>query len=401
MRSQQPTQTVEDEQARPDTAALTAARELLPLIRGLRQETEARRRLADPIVERLRSTRLCRLSLSRDLHGLELALPDALAVYETLARAEAAVSWIVWNSSFTCFFGRSLCAAARGEVFRDPAWLYGSSSRPTGRAVVGRDGYRVDGRWSLVSGCELAEWLLLLCVVEEHGQPRMAASGEPEVRFVFVRRGDYEILDTWHAGGLRGTGSHDVVIQGCTVPEARTLSPFGPSELGGPLGRIPIICTMVAGFGAQCLGVGQAAVDAVVELARTKVSPDSGQELRERPEVLAAIARCAAGLDAARAHLRARADELWRAARSGAPAALEAISALWAAGHHAADAARAAVDAMYAAGGASSLYTGCPLERAHRDLHAMLRHVVVQPVWLEDAGRVRLGAAPAHPLYAV
>ena len=49
----------------------------------------------------------------------------------------------------------------------------------------------------------------------------------------------------------------------------------------------------------------------------------------------------------------------------------------------------------------SSLYTSCPLERAHRDMHVMRRHIVGQALWLEDAGRVRLGAAPMHPLYAV
>jgi indole-3-acetate monooxygenase len=55
---------------------------------------------------------------------------------------------------------------------------------------------------------------------------------------------------------------------------------------------------------------------------------------------------------------------------------------------------------MYAAGGASSLYTSCPLERAHRDIHAMSRHMVAQAFWLENAGRVKLGMSPTHPLFA-
>ena len=67
----------------------------------------------------------------------------------------------------------------------------------------------MSGRWGIVSGCELAEWILLLCVVEENGQPRMLAPGMPELRFVFLTRGDLKILDTWHVGGLRGTGSSE------------------------------------------------------------------------------------------------------------------------------------------------------------------------------------------------
>jgi len=39
--------------------------------------------------------------------------------------------------------------------------------------------------------------------------------------------------------------------------------------------------------------------------------------------------------------------------------------------------------------------------RAHRDVHAMSRHIVAQDFWLEDAGRVKLGMTPAHPLYAL
>jgi len=74
---------------------------------------------------------------------------------------------------------------------------------------------------------------------------------------------------------------------------------------------------------------------------------------------------------------------------------------MWGAGLHAAEVAETAVDATYAAGGIDSLYTACPLERAHRDMHAMRRHIVGQALWLEDAGRVKLGAAPTHPLYAV
>jgi alkylation response protein AidB-like acyl-CoA dehydrogenase len=383
------------------TNALTAARELAPIILRLRGQTEADRRLAEPIVERLRDTRLCRLALVEELHGLEVPTPETLDLYETLAYAEASVGWIVWNNAFTCFFGRYLEAAARAEIFRDPKWLYASSSRPTGKAVVDGEGYRIHGRWSLVSGCELAEWVLLLCVIEENGKPRMLAPELPEMRFAFLRRGDYEILDTWHAGGLRGTGSHDVVVKDRHVPHARTVSPTDPITLDAPLGRIPIICSMVGGYGAQALGVAQSAVDTLVDLTRTKISPDSGVGLRERPQVLEAITRHTAALAAARVYLHSCADKLWQTVASGDPPSLDAISALWAAGHHAADAGRAAVDAMYAAGGASSLYTDCPLERAHRDIHAMLRHIIVQPFWLEDAARVKLGLAATHPMYAV
>jgi alkylation response protein AidB-like acyl-CoA dehydrogenase len=297
--------------------------------------------------------------------------------------------------------GRFLAPAARAEIFAEPQWLHACSTRPTGRATPTPDGYRVHGRWAIVSGCELAEWIQVLCVVDdEAGAPRMLAPGVPELRFAYLRRDDCTILDTWHVGGLRGTGSHDVVVENVRVPRALTLSVAEPSTLDGPLGRVPIICSMAAGYGAQALGVAQSAVDTLVEITSTKAPPE-GPRLSERPAVLAEIARHSAALEAARVYLRSCAAQLWRTAVAGGPPALDEITSVWGAGLHAAEVAEAAVDTAYAAGGIDSLYTSCPLERAHRDMHAMRRHIVGQALWLEDAGRVRLGAAPTHPLYAV
>jgi indole-3-acetate monooxygenase len=372
------------------TEALTAARELLPLIRRHRDATEADRRIAAPIVERLRAARLCRMAIAREHEGLELPTCDALDVYETLAGAEASVGWIVWNNALPCLFGRFLERSARQEIFGDLAWLYASSTRPTGRAVAHGDGFRVSGRWSLVSGCELAEWISLLCGVE----------GSDEQRLVFVRRGEYEILDTWHVGGLRGTGSHDVVVEDQLVPRRWTLSPGDPVSLDAAIGRLPIIATMAAGYAAQLLGIARTAIDAIVRIAGTKVNVEAGPGMRDRPAVLSAIARQTAALDAAHAHLHTCAGALWQKAESGSAATLEDITDMWGAAHHAAEAGRTTVDAMYAAGGTTSLYTDCPLERAHRDVHAMLRHVVAQALWMEDAGRVALGMSPTHPLYS-
>jgi alkylation response protein AidB-like acyl-CoA dehydrogenase len=381
------------------TEATNAARALIPLIMRLRDETESDRRIAKPIVQSLRSARLCRMAVAKELQGLELPICDALEVYEELAGAEASVGWIVWNNALPCLLGRFLEPPARREIFDDPAWLYAGSTRPTGRAAVEGDSYRVSGRWSLVSGCELAEWILLLCVVEENGAPRMLQPGEPETRLVFVRRGDFQILDTWHVGGLRGTGSHDVVVEEAHVAHRFTVAPGDAVTLDAPIGRIPIIPTMAAGYGAQLIGIARSAVDTLLALTSTKVTADPRPGLRERPALLAAIAREAAALDAARAHLHACAGRIWEAAGSGTPM-LDDITAVWGAAHHAAEVGRNALDAMVAEAGTSSLYTACPLERAHRDIHAMSHHFIAQPSWLEDAGRVRLGMSPTHPLYA-
>jgi len=378
----------------------SAVQELLPLIASLRDETEAQRRIAARVVESLRATRLCRIALPVDLGGLELPPPEALSIFEQLAGAEASVAWIVWNNLLPCYFGRFFAPKVRSEIFGDPRSLFAGSTRPSGRAAVEGGSYRVNGRWSLVSGCELADWIALRCVIEENGQPRMLAPDVPEVRMVWLRRAELEILDTWYTGGLRGTGSHDVVVRNALVPRTHTLSPIDGSTLAGPLGRVPIVCTMAAGYGAQLLGLGQASVDTLKALSRKKPVVDPGPALGERPVMLAAIAEQSVRLAAARSHLRERVQRLWDAAVAG-PATPEAIADVYNAAHHAMAQGRAAVTSMYALAGASALYTSSPLERIHRDMHAMAAHVIAQPMWVEDTGRVLLGAKPVNPLYLV
>jgi alkylation response protein AidB-like acyl-CoA dehydrogenase len=74
---------------------------------------------------------------------------------------------------------------------------------------------------------------------------------------------------------------------------------------------------------------------------------------------------------------------------------------VFASGFHAAQTAKAVVTSMYEAAGTSALYMDCPIERAHRDIYAVMQHVQLAPMWREAAGRVRLGLPPQHPFFGV
>src|SRR5215468_12700382 len=86
---------------------VTVAESLIPLIRELRHTTEQDRRLAAPIVQAIRESDLCRMLL--DTGAPPLYTPEEwLRVLETLAGAEASVSWLIWNNTLPCFWTRFL-----------------------------------------------------------------------------------------------------------------------------------------------------------------------------------------------------------------------------------------------------------------------------------------------------
>jgi alkylation response protein AidB-like acyl-CoA dehydrogenase len=60
--------------------------------------------------------------------------------------------------------------------------------------------------------------MVLLCIVHEDGKPRLSQRGAPETRFMIAPTTACEIIDTWTVGGLRGTGSHDVMVRDVFVP---------------------------------------------------------------------------------------------------------------------------------------------------------------------------------------
>jgi indole-3-acetate monooxygenase len=378
---------------------VTVAERLIPLIRELRHTTEHDRRIAEPIVHAIRASDLGRMLL--DTGAPPPYTPEEwLRVLETLAGAEASVSWLIWNTTLPCFWSRFLDDAGRARMFGDPGRLFAGSTRPTGQAVPTGGGFRLSGRWSLVSGCELADYVHLMSPVHEDGVPRVRTPGQPDLRVFFVPKGRYDILDTWHVGGLRGSGSHNVVVDDVFVPVEDSCAPAPPVAGHSPLARLPIIPVMTAGLGAQFLGMARAAMAVTIEILRTKVSVDPGTSIRERPSVLADIASYSAAVAAARSHLHTRMAAVWDNVRHQLPTA-EDRAALYSAALHAAAIARAGVVAMHAAAGTTALYTDCPLERSIRDLHTMERHIAAQPLWLEEAGRVLLGHEPTNPLFMI
>ena len=254
---------------------VTVAERLIPLICELRHTTEHDRRIAEPIVQAIRESDLCRMLL--DTGAPPPYTPEEwLSVLETLAGAEASVSWLIWNNTLPCFWARFLDDAGRERIFGDARRLFAGSTRPTGQAVTTGGGFRLSGRWSLVSGCELADYVHLMSLVHEDGVPRMLAPGQPDLRVLFVPKGSYEILDTWHVGGLRGSGSHDVVVDDVFVPVEDSFSPAPPVAGNSQLAQLPIVPVMIAGMAAQFLGMARAAIAVTIEILRNKVSVDPG-----------------------------------------------------------------------------------------------------------------------------
>ena len=368
-----------------------------PRIVAERDRVEASRRLPEELTRDLARAGFFRILLPEAYGGLDLTPMEAMEVLEELARADASVAWCVWNGN-THWTTAQLAPEAARTIHADPDVVTANSTRASGHAQIAAGGYRVNGRWSLVSGCELATWMVLLCVVDEDGKPRLTPTGAPETRFMLLPSTECEIVDTWNVGGLRGTGSHDVVVRDRFVPKSYGSSFTDPHILSEPRYRIPAFSRVIPGLGAMALGIARTAIETLIEIAFEKQLQRTNQILRENHGAQIRISQAESLVRSARLFLFDSLEQLWSTLTVTGEASMEARSVVRLAASHAVTSAVQAVDLVYIAAGASALYTSCPLERAFRDVHAITQHIGVHPRVLETTGRVLFGLEPDTPL---
>jgi alkylation response protein AidB-like acyl-CoA dehydrogenase len=244
-------------------------------------------------------------------------------------------------------------------------WVAGSG---TAEKVDG--GYRVTGRKVFGSGVPAGDLLMTMAIYAD-------PTAGPTVLHVAIPLSapGVTVQDTWRTLGMRGTGSHDTVLDGVFVPDAAVgvRRPAGqwslPMHVTAAI-ALPLIYSVY-------VGVAEAARDLALEVATKR---------RDDPTIQRLVGEMENELTAARLALRHMLDV---AARG--PMGAETTGQTLIGRTLVANAAIKTVErAMEAAGGAG-FYRGLGLERLFRDVQGARYHQVREPAQLLYAGRLALG----------
>ena len=379
---------------------LRAARDLTPAIRAVRDDIDRERTLPAPLVKQLAEAGFFSIWLARSLGGPELTTLDFLRIIEELSRADGAVGWCAMVSAGYSRLSGYLSDAVARQIFGDGSTIVAGTINPTGKAAVVPGGFRVGGNWNFGSFIQHSTWTVGSSVIFENGAPRRGPDGAPDMRLMLFPTSDIEILDTWHVGGLRGTGSHDFRVNDLFVPEERAIAAFTAQPVRpGTLFAAPFITVFQMALASVPLGIARAAIDAFVDLAEGKTPIGSSSRLREKASAQADVGKAEALLRSARAFLVESLHSVWDTVASGQMPSVpqRAIARLAAA--QAAAASAQAVDLVYNAAGGTALYESNPIERCFRDVHATTQHVGIASVNFEISGRVLLGLDPGTPRF--
>jgi alkylation response protein AidB-like acyl-CoA dehydrogenase len=367
---------------------------LAPDIAARAAEIEAGRGIPIDLVKDLRSVGVFRLLVPRSHGGLELELSQAVEVIAALSKIEGSVGWIAMIAGGTQLLAPLLPRETYDQVYRNgPDVIFAGSNQPAGTAEATSGGWRVSGRWPFASGSQHADWIAGYCVMMQDGAALPGpVAGAPLMRGFFLPAHHWQIEDTWYAAGLKGTGSHHVVLKDTVVPDANFFDLMGGLPcLPGPLYQAPLQ-TFPLLHGPFGVGVADGALDELVAHARTgRQQFRAAASMRDTEAFQYELGRTESELRAARAFLEVQVASHWHRALTGTlrnEAVFTQVTqgAIWLS-----NACIRVVDACFALGGGSALYETSPLQRRLRDIHVAGQHVTVQRRHYVDAGKLLLG----------
>lgn len=243
-------------------------------------------------------------------------------------------------------------------------WIGGS-----GKAERVDGGYKITARKVFSSGAPAGDLLMTGAIYEEDGEKTVLHFGAP------MAAPEVSVLDTWHTMGMRGTGSHDVQIDGLfiaddKIPLQRKAGEWHPAFQMIATIAFPLIYSVY-------LGIAQSARDIAIDIAGMKPSSHRAQAIAGRMDTALVAARLAHNF-------------MIEAAERNAPSADTVNDVMIGRRLVEENAIRTVELAMELAGGAS-FYRRTELERRFRDIQAARYHPLQKEVQAEYAGAMALG----------
>lgn len=366
-------------------ALIDAVADIADVIEAHADEAERERRLSPATVDALAQRDLMRMCVPKAYGGPEVAPPDMIEAITGVAHADGAAGWCAMIASTTASMCAFLPAETAQAIYGDPTCVTGGVFAPNGRGEVrplgGVDGVTVTGRWAWGSGTQHCRWIVGGSQCDD-GTFRLCWFPADAVTFI----------DTWHTGGMRGSGSLDYSVEDAFAAMDHTIQPGVTRPVADtPLALFPNFALLACSVAAVGLGVGRRALDELSDIAQGKRPQFSTKTLAENGFTQVEFARAEAQLRAARAFLLDEISCAWADVLEGGSVALDRRISMRMAATHAATAGAAAADAAYTLAGGTSVYETSILGRCLRDAHVVTQHIQTAPKLNQKIGRLLFG----------
>ncbi|MDP2290696.1 MAG: acyl-CoA dehydrogenase family protein [Actinomycetota bacterium] len=249
-------------------------------------------------------------------------------------------------------------------------------------------GYRLTGRKQFGSNGPVWRWLGAHAI-------DVAAPGGPQIVHAFVDR-DSEgvtVVETWDTLGMRPTQSHDTILDGVFVPDAR-IGRVVPAGDENDLFLVGLAMWPLSLMAAVYLGIADRALEVAVAGAKRKTSMAIPRgAYAYNPFVQHQVAEMYLELDAASATLEQFVSDWVAGVDHGDAWATKVYSMKW----RAVEAAKRVVDIALDVSGGAGMFAGNELERLYRDVRCGGFHPGNDALTHELVGKAVIGILAEQP----
>jgi alkylation response protein AidB-like acyl-CoA dehydrogenase len=341
------------------------------------------RHIPRDVVAKFKLAGFYRAATPRRFGGDALPPAEFLRMVERMSEVDGSAGWVSGFGSSGVYLA-ALPPETQERLYADgPDLVFAGAIFPVQPAEEVPGGFRVRGQWRLASGCLAADYLGVGIGTGTSGRPRTAVLPPARV----------EVVDTWDAAGMRGTGSHDLRVDDAFVPAGWTFVRGGGATIDEPLYRYPALAYAAQALAVVNLGIARAALNHVAGFGAGRTGLTGGPVLADRAYARIALAKAEAELRSVRAFFYEVTEEVYETAVSGTPGP-EQVSLLRLAAAHAARAGLDVVRAAYALGGTAAIDADHPLQRHLRDAAVVPQHAFLSEGVYDGAGAVFFGVDP-------
>jgi alkylation response protein AidB-like acyl-CoA dehydrogenase len=384
--------------------AIERARALAPVLRERSAATSEARRVPAETLRDFLDSGLLRLLQPVRYGGVESDLETFAKTVFELCRGCGSAGWV-----YSVFSNHQWMLGMFDDRAQQDVWgedrnaLTAASFMPTGKVEGAQGGYRLSGKWGFCSGCDNAQWVVLMGIAGMSGSPP-----HPDFKLFLLPMSDCEIEDNWHVVGLRGTGSKNVIVRGAFVPEHRALDFIelregftpGAKVNTGPLYSLQAMSNFALCLAAPSVGIAWGAYDRFVAHARGRGVRGGRLPMAELPTIQMRVAEAAAMIDSAELLLLRDARVAYETAREGRKLDMKG-RALNRRNHaYAATLACQATEKLLRACGGMGLLNGDEVQQCYRDVLASSSHIGTN--WDSNAsffGRIELDVPVQELIY--
>ncbi len=345
--------------------------------------------VSQDIIDKLKQIGVYRALVPKRFGGNEWSPKQFCELIEQLSKADGSVGWVASFGMSPAYLG-SLPEATLEQLYKDsPDIVFAGGIFPPQPAEITDAGVVVSGRWKFSSGCMGAD----IVGVGISPQKDNEAQGLPRMAVMPANKAQIDM--TWDTVGLKGTGSHDLVVKDVLVAKEWTFVRGEPSKLPEPFFKYPSLSLATQVLTVVGIGVAAAAIEEFQKLAPGKSSITGGAEIASRPVTQYEFAQVEAEFKAARVWFYDTMQIVWNEVLAGRTPTAEQISDMRLSCTHVARVCARVTRKIQMLAGMTAIYTHNPFSRFVNDTNVVTQHAFMGDATLQNAGLVSFGMKPA------